>query len=67
MNSNTSATDSRSPGVTTRALAGLCHQCGIWPLAAKKPDSTLNAVMSWHRTGCPAWKAHARVYGEKSL
>ena len=67
MDHKQSATDSRSPEVATRALAGLCHHCGICPHAAKRPDSALNAIMRWHRTWCPAWKAHTRVYGKKAL
>jgi hypothetical protein len=61
------ADDGHAPGLTTRALAGLCHQCGICPFAARRPESTFEKVMRWHRTWCPAWKAHTRVYGEKQL
>jgi hypothetical protein len=67
MNTRTSVRDSRPPGVATRIMAGVCHRCGICPYAAKKPSSNLNTVMRWHRSWCPAWKAHTRVYGEKSL
>jgi len=34
---------------------------------AKKPNSTFERTMRWHRTWCPAWKAHTKVYGEKQL
>lgn len=61
------ADDGRTLGLTTRALAGFCHHCGICPYAARRPDSTFEKLMRWHRTWCPAWKAHTKVYGEKSL
>ena len=51
----------------TRALAGVCHNCGICPYANRKPDSAFNKVMRWHRKWCPAWAAHTKVYGVKSL
>jgi len=53
--------------VTARALAGFCHACGICSFAASRPDSSLDRLMRWHRSWCPAWRAHTRVYGEKSL
>jgi len=59
--------DTSKPGVTTRVLAGICHKCGICPFAARKPDSAFDRVMRWHRTWCPAWNAHTKVYGEKQL
>ncbi len=52
---------------TVRTLARICHSCGICPYAASMPDSTLDRVMRWHRSWCPAWRAHSRVYGEKPL
>ena len=54
-------------GATTRALAALCHRCGICFAASRKPDSGFDKVMRWHRTWCPAWNAHTKVYGEKPL
>ena len=54
-------------GVITKALAAICHNCGICPFAASQPDSTFERVMRWHRTWCPAWNAHTKVYGEKPL
>jgi hypothetical protein len=54
-------------GPMTRVLAGFCHRCGICTWAAKRPDTSVEKVMSWHRTWCPAWKAHTQVYGEKQL
>jgi len=54
-------------GVTTRAWAKLCHNCGICRYAAKKPDSTFDRVMRWHRTWCPGWNSHTKVYGLKQL
>lgn len=67
MNTTTQMKDDRNHSLATRALAGLCHQCGICPFAGRRPDSTLEKVMRWHRTWCPAWKAHTKVYGEKAL
>lgn len=57
----------RQFGVVTRALAGLCHSCGICPYANRNPDSPFGRLMSWHRTWCPAWAAHTKVYGLKDL
>ena len=61
------ADDGPTLGLATRSLAGLCHHCGICPFAARRPESTFEKLMRWHRTWCPAWKAHTRVYGEKPL
>jgi Pyruvate/2-oxoacid:ferredoxin oxidoreductase delta subunit len=54
-------------GVATRAWAGLCHGCGICPYANKKPGTKFEMVMRWHRTWCPGWASHTKVYGLKSL
>ena len=67
MNTNLSRDDQQEFGVTTRALAGLCHHCGICAHAARRPGSLFEKTMRWHRTWCPAWKAHTKVYGEKPL
>ena len=67
MFSSSESNSGKEFSVTTRALAGLCHSCGICPYAASKPDSGLDKLMRWHRTWCPAWRAHTRVYGEKPL
>ena len=67
MDTGTQAEDGRSHGLATSALAGLCHHCGICPYVARTPDSAFERVMRWHRTWCPAWKAHTTVYGEKPL
>jgi hypothetical protein len=67
MDKKTLTEDGRSIGIATRALAGFCHRCGICSYAARRPDSALEKVMRWHRTWCPAWKAHTKVYGVKPL
>lgn len=54
-------------GITTRILAGACHKCEICPYADRKPDSAFGRLMRWHRTWCPAWSAHTKVYGRKPL
>ena len=54
-------------GVGTRAWATLCHNCGICKFANKKPDSTFNNIMVWHRTWCPGWNSHTKVFGLKPL
>ncbi len=54
-------------GMVTRTLAGFCHHCGICPFAEKKPKSIFGRLMRWHRTWCPAWASHTKVYGEKPL
>jgi hypothetical protein len=67
MVTTSSGDDARQFALATRALAGLCHRCGICPYAAERPDSGLEKLMRWHRTWCPGWKAHTKVYGEKAL
>lgn len=54
-------------GLAVNMLAGICHNCNACELAAKRPNSILERVMRWHRSWCPAWAAHTKVYGEKSL
>jgi hypothetical protein len=54
-------------GLPTRLWAGLCHNCGICPFADKKPNSAFGKVMRWHRTWCPGWAGHTKVYGRKPL
>ena len=54
-------------GVVTRLFAGVCHNCNVCPYADRRPDSQFGKVMRWHRTWCPAWAAHSKVYGEKPL
>ena len=54
-------------GPATRALATVCHGCGICSKANRKPQSRFGRLMWWHRTWCPAWAAHSRVYGPKDL
>ena len=54
-------------GVGTRILASICHKCVICPYADRKPDSTFGKLMRWHRTWCPSWAAHTKIYGEKPL
>ena len=67
MNTNALEIKNQPLGLTTRALAGLCHRCGICPYAAKRPDTAFERLMCWHRSWCPAWSAHTKVYGEKPL
>ena len=67
MNTNMSKSDHQQFGMSTRALAGLCHHCGLCAFAARKPGSPFEKTMRWHRTWCPAWKAHTSVYGVKPL
>lgn len=54
-------------GITANFLANVCHNCGICPYANRKPNSAFEKLMRWHRTWCPAWSAHTKVYGVKSL
>ena len=54
-------------GIGTRAWATICHNCGICKFANKKPDSTFNKIMVWHRTWCPGWNSHTKIYGLKPL
>ena len=54
-------------GVITKLLGGYCHNCRICSFANKKPDSHFGKLMHWHRTWCPAWAAHTKIYGEKPL
>ena len=43
------------------------HKGSICPYADRKPHSAFGRIMRWHRTWCPAWAAHTRVYGRKPL
>lgn len=54
-------------GITTIIFAGICHNCGICPYAAKRPTTAFGRLMRWHRGWCPAWAAHTKVYGVKPL
>jgi hypothetical protein len=67
MDANDSNEKKQDYGVTTRAWAKLCHSCGICRYAAKKPGSTFERVMRWHRTWCPGGNSHIKVYGPKEL
>jgi hypothetical protein len=60
------ATD-RQYGIGTQILASTCHKCQVCPYADRKPDSSFGKLMRWHRTWCPAWAAHSKVYGQKPL
>jgi len=59
--------EKRQFGIITKFLAGRCHNCTVCEYAEKKPDSAFGKFMQWHRTWCPAWAAHTKVYGEKPL
>jgi hypothetical protein len=67
MEISTSAVDNRQYGRATRALAHFCHNCGICPYAARRPGTSFERLMRWHRAWCPAWSAHTKVYGVKAL
>ncbi len=54
-------------GTVTRSLATFCHHCGICAYANKRPGSSFERLMRWHRKWCPAWAAHTKVYGKKHL
>jgi hypothetical protein len=54
-------------GIGTRAWAGLCHNCPICAHANRKPGTSFEKVMRWHRTWCPGWNSHTKVYGLKEL
>ena len=62
----TPQTDERH-GKGTRMLASFCHNCGICSFANRKPQSLFGRLMHWHRSWCPAWSAHTKVYGQKTL
>ncbi len=57
----------REFGRATQALASMCHGCAICPYAERRPHSALGRVMRWHRTWCPGWASHTKVYGPKTL
>lgn len=57
--------EKRQYGIGTRALASVCHNCGICAFANKKPKSNFGRIMAWHRNWCPARLAHNKVYGIK--
>ncbi len=54
-------------GIITKLLGGFCHGCGICSYSNRKPDSLFGKLMRWHRTWCPVWAAHTKIYGEKPL
>lgn len=54
-------------GIAFRFMASVCHMCKICPYADRKPYSAFGRIMRWHRTWCPAWAAHTKVYGRKPL
>jgi hypothetical protein len=64
---NNKAQEDKQFGLLTRIMARSCHNCRMCPYADRKPDSALGKLMRWHRTWCPAWAAHTKVYGEKPL
>jgi len=53
--------------VGTIIWSSVCHNCGICKFANKKPESSFNKVMVWHREWCPGWASHTKVYGLKKL
>ena len=53
--------------ISTKMWAGLCHNCGVCAFANKKPNSVFGKIMRWHRTWCPGWAGHTKVYGVKQL
>jgi len=54
-------------GRATMGWANLCHNCGICAYAEKRPQSSFGKLMRWHRTWCPGWASHTKVYGLKNL
>jgi len=67
MNTKPTTESANEYGVITRALAGFCHSCKVCPYAATKSNTAFERVMRWHRTWCPGWISHTKVYGEKPL
>jgi len=67
MNGNGPSENRQEFGLSTRGWAKLCHSCGICPFAANRPGSTFEQIMRWHRTWCPGWNSHTKVYGLKPL
>jgi hypothetical protein len=59
--------DYKDYSISNRAWAGLCHNCSVCPFADKKPQSMFGKAMRWHRTWCPGWANHTRIYGRKPL
>jgi len=57
----------REFGRATMGWANLCHNCGICAHAEKRPQSGFGRAMRWHRTWCPGWNSHIKVYGLKDL
>jgi hypothetical protein len=67
VSNESSGHENKQFGITTRMWAGLCHSCGICAYANRRPDSNFGRLMSWHRTWCPGWASHTKVYGLKDL
>ena len=66
-NTNNKAQEDKQFGLVTRILARSCHNCRMCSYADRKSDLALGKLIRWHRTWCPAWAAHTKVYGEKPL
>ena len=64
---NTEISGKNDFGMVTKALADICHNCGVCVYANRRPESTFGRLMEWHRDWCPAWAAHTKVYGLKDL
>ncbi len=54
-------------GIITKLWGVLCHNCGICSYANRRPDSQFGKLMRWHRTWCPGWASHTKIYGKKPL
>lgn len=65
--SSTEVKEKGQAGLAVGTLARFCHGCGVCRYAAKRPGSRFERLMRWHRKWCPAWAAHTRVYGVKTL
>ena len=63
----TGVDETASFGILTKGMAGFCHRCPICPSAARNPGSAFEQLMRWHRTWCPFWAAHTKVYGLRPL
>jgi len=54
-------------GFYSRQMGNFCHNCGMCSFADKNPGSSFGRLMRWHRTWCPGYREHKRIYGEKDL
>ncbi len=47
-------------------MANRCEHCILCKYAREKPNTAISRMMHLHGKWCPFWKAHLKIYGEKT-